>query len=148
MQISQWFYWLHKFVALTNRSCLVWKWLLCELFHASMLLTIDNSFFAWFLSELMLLFTSFLKLPASVYIIILWSKHGFQKSPELFLKHHRWRHLFLQLRASFQVEKVRLFWKKKKKKTPYVKRLFDSWPMTRVESRFHKNKKKQEKWRT
>ncbi len=34
---------------------------------------------------------------------------------------------FLQLRASFQVEKSSTFLKK----MPYVKRLFDSWPMTR-----------------
>ncbi len=59
------------------------------------------------------------------YIIILWSKPCFQKSPERFLKRHR-RRLFLQLRASFQVEKSWTFLEK----TPYVKRLFDSWPMT------------------
>ncbi len=47
---------------------------------------------------------SFLKRQCLFYIIILWSKPCFQKSPERFLKRHRWR-LFLQLRASFQVEK-------------------------------------------
>ncbi len=57
-------------------------------------------------------------------IIILWSKQCFQKSPERFLKRHH-RRLFLQLRASFQVEKSWTFLKK----MPYVKCLFDSWPM-------------------
>lgn len=46
MQISQWF----QLVALTDRSCLVWKW---AVFHASTLLTIDIwPFFACKISPL------------------------------------------------------------------------------------------------
>ncbi len=57
--------------------------------------------------------TSFLSCQRLFYIIILWSKPCFQKSPERFLKRHR-RRLFLQLRASFQVEHFLTFLKKKR----------------------------------
>ncbi len=50
----------------------------------------------------------FLSCQRLFYIIILWS---FQKRPECFLKRYR-RRLFLQLRASFQVEKSKTFLKK------------------------------------
>ncbi len=53
----------------------------------------------------------FLSCQRLFYIIILWSRPCFQKRSERFLKRYR-RRLFLQLRASFQVEKSKTFLKK------------------------------------
>ncbi len=58
------------------------------------------------------------------YIIILWSKPCFQKSPEHFLKRQR-RRLFLQLRASFQVEKSLTFLKKRPTSSAFL--TADQW---------------------
>ncbi len=78
------------------------------------------------------------------YIIILWSKPCFQnKSWALFKTPPPAS--FSAAQSVFQVEKSSTFLKKK---TPYVKRLFDSWPMTsewRVVSITTKTTRKKEK---